>query len=144
MKSSMSCKSHPLPWLQNNKSLDLFFIFLEMPPCEHRLLGIRIFLQITSVPLVAISVERARFVSQDEHYLADAEIPLCNANKQLSPCWGNCNKTFLNRAPTQRRLERNLPHQAKPVKCTFIFQGQPSIQEWSGSVGKEGGIALVS
>lgn len=30
MKSSMCCKSHPLPQLQNNKSLDLFFIILNI------------------------------------------------------------------------------------------------------------------
>lgn len=72
----MFCKSRPLPRLQNNKSLDLFFYI-----SEHGILGMKILLQIGSAPFLAVSGDPAKFVSRDEHYLEDAEIPLCKQSQ---------------------------------------------------------------
>lgn len=86
MKSSVFGKSPLFPLLPNNKSLDLFCYIPEDALCEPGMLRLRIFLQRKPAPLLAISVDQARLVSQDEHYLADSDILCCDANKQLSPC----------------------------------------------------------
>lgn len=105
---ALSTPSLPPPQIQNNNSLGLFLIFQRCPMCEGRVPGMWIFFQIGSALFSVVCADLDGAVSLDMHYLAEAETSHCNANKQLSPCWENCNKTFSNRAPTRRRMERSL------------------------------------
>ena len=85
MKSSVFGKS-PLSPCSQIINLLIYFYIPEDAPCEPGMLRLRIFLRRKPAPSLAISVDQARLVSQDEHYLADSDILHCNANKQLSPC----------------------------------------------------------
>ena len=124
----MFCKSRPLPRLPNNKSLDLFFIFLKMSPCEYWMLGMRLFLQTESAPLWTISVDQATFVPQSEHYLADAEThPAKPINNEV-----HAEEIAIKPSQTGQRPREGWkgtsfmmpPHQAKPVTCAHsCFRG---------------------